>query len=66
MAGGESTTFYKPMYDGDELTSVRTVTSIEEKHGRSGVFVVITSTMSYRRQDGTLVAEATMTTIARP
>jgi acyl dehydratase len=66
MAGGESTTFHEPVYDGDEITSVRTVTSIEEKHGRSGAFVLITTTTDYRRQDGRLVAEATMTTIARP
>lgn len=66
MAGGESTTFHEPVYDGDQITSVRTVSSIEEKHGRSGAFVVITSMTSYRRQDGTLVAEARMTTIARP
>lgn len=66
MAGGESTSFYQPLYDGDEITSVRTVSSIEEKHGRSGAFVLITSTTSYTRQDGRLVAESTMTTIARP
>jgi acyl dehydratase len=66
MAGGESTTFHEPVYDGDEITSVRTVSSIEEKHGRSGAFVVITSATRYQRQDGTLVAEATTTTIARP
>jgi acyl dehydratase len=66
MAGGEDTTFHEPVYDGDEITSTRTVASIEEKHGRSGAFVLITTTAEYRRQDGRLVAEATVTTIARP
>jgi acyl dehydratase len=66
MAGGESTTFYEPVYDGDEITSTRTVSSIEEKQGRSGAFVLITSTTTFRRQDGALIAEATLTTIARP
>ncbi len=66
MAGGESTTFHEPVYDGDELTSVRTVASIEEKHGRSGAFVLIKSTTRYRRQDGALVAETILSTIARP
>jgi acyl dehydratase len=66
MAGGESTTFHEPVYDGDEITSVRTVSSLEEKHGRSGAFVLTTTTTDYRQQDGRLVSEATMTTIARP
>ena len=65
MAGGERTTFHAPVYDGDPITSTRTITSIEEKHGRSGPFVLITSAVRYER-DGTVVAESTIKTIARP
>lgn len=67
MAGGEQTAFYEPAYDGDEITSVRTIAGIEEKHGKSGAFVLITSTIRYTRaRDGVIVAESTVSTIARP
>jgi acyl dehydratase len=66
MAGGEDTRFFEPVYDADVITSVRSVVSVEQKQGRSGAFVVITSRVTYTRGDGTVVAEATMTTIARP
>jgi acyl dehydratase len=64
--GGESFRFYEPVYDGDTLTSVRVVENIEEKHGRSGPFVLVTMRTTYIRQDGTTVAETVTSTIARP
>ena len=45
---------------------VRTISSIVEKHGRSGRFVLVTWHTSYRNQHGNLVAEATTSMIARP
>lgn len=67
MAGGEQTSFHEPVYDGDRITSTRTITNIEEKHGRSGPFVLITASIRYERDnDHALVAESTVTTIARP
>ena len=67
MAGGEHTVFFEPAYDGDRITATRVITGVQEKHGRSGTFVLITSTVRYvRAGDGALVAEATLTTIARP
>jgi acyl dehydratase len=66
MGGGESIRFHQPVYDGDVLTSVRVIENIEEKHGRSGPFVLVTSRTTYTRQDGTTVAEAVTRTIARP
>ena len=66
MGGGDSIRFYEPVYDGDVLTSVRVLDSIEEKHGRSGPFVLVTTRTTYIRQDGTTVAEAMTSTIARP
>jgi hydroxyacyl-ACP dehydratase HTD2-like protein with hotdog domain len=66
MAGGENITFHHPVYDGDELTSVRVIEKIEEKHGRSGDFVLVTSRTSYVNQDGVTVAEAVGSMIARP
>ena len=66
MAGGENLTFYEPVYDGDVITSVRRIENIEQKNGRSGVFVLVTSKTTYTRQDGVVVAEAAVSTIARP
>lgn len=66
MAGGESTTFLRPSYDGDVITSVRTVESIVEKQGRSGRFVLVTWKTEYTNQRRELVAAATTSMIARP
>jgi acyl dehydratase len=66
MAGGESTTFHLAAYHSDEIEMVRTVDSIVEKQGRSGRFVLVTWRSEYRNQHRELVAEATMSMIARP
>jgi acyl dehydratase len=66
MAGGESTTFHLPAYHRDDIEMERTVESIVEKEGRSGRFVLVTWHGEYRNQDRELVAEATMSMIARP
>jgi acyl dehydratase len=66
MAGGESTTFHLPAYHRDEIEMVRTIESIVEKQGRSGVFVLVTWHTVYRNQHRQLVAEATTSMIARP
>ena len=66
MAGGESSTFHLPAYHRDEIEMTRTIESIVEKHGRSGRFVLVTWRTSYRNQRRDLVAEATMSMIARP
>ena len=39
---------------------------IEQKHGRSGEFVLVTSRTSYVNQDGVTVAETVSSMIARP
>jgi len=66
MAGGESTTFHLPAYHRDEVEMVRTISSIVEKEGRSGRFVLVTWHTTYRNQRSELVAEATTSMIARP
>ena len=66
MAGGESTTFHLPAYHRDEIEMVRTISSIVEKDGRSGRFVLVTWHTVYRNQNNELVAEATTSMIARP
>ncbi|MBJ7336094.1 MaoC family dehydratase N-terminal domain-containing protein [Mycolicibacterium sp.] len=66
MAGGESTTFHLPAYHRDEIDMVRIISSIVEKQGRSGRFVLVTWQTSYRNQRRDLLAEATTSMIARP
>jgi acyl dehydratase len=66
LAGGEDITFYEPIYDGDEITAVRVIESIEQKEGRSGPFVMLRSRVAYTRADGKLVAEAFGSMIAKP
>lgn len=66
MAGGESTTFHLPAYHRDEIEMVRTISSIVEKEGRSGRFVLVTWHTVYHNQNRELVAEATTSMIARP
>lgn len=66
MAGGETTTFHRPCYDGDVITSERRVESIVEKQGRSGRFVLVTWKTDYINQRRELVAQATTSMIARP
>ncbi|MER7006071.1 MaoC family dehydratase N-terminal domain-containing protein [Dactylosporangium sp. NPDC000555] len=66
MAGGVDWRFHLPVYDGDVVEHTRTLAGIEEKRGRSGSFVLLTSRNTYRRQDGELIAESTSRLIARP
>jgi len=66
MAGGENVTWYEPIYDGDVITATRFLVSIDQKAGRSGPFLLMTSRTTFTRADGTLVAEATMSTIYSP
>jgi acyl dehydratase len=66
MAGGEQFTFHLPSYHRDEIEMERTISSIIEKQGRSGQFVLVTWHTSYRNQRDELVAEATTSMIARP
>jgi hydroxyacyl-ACP dehydratase HTD2-like protein with hotdog domain len=66
MAGGQDIAVYEPLYDGDVVTATRTITSIREKRGRSGPFVLIISTTAYIRADGSVAAEISDSVIARP
>jgi acyl dehydratase len=66
MAAGDSITFFEPVYPGDEITAVRVLAGLEEKSGRSGRFALMRFSTTYRRDDGTVVAEIAGSTIARP
>ena len=64
MAGGEEYEFIAPIYPGDTLTAVTHVANIEEKTGRSGRFVLMTSETTYTNQHGDVVVRSRMSTIA--
>lgn len=66
MAAGVDVTFHEPIYGGDEVTSSTVVESAEEKHGRSGDFVLFVWKTTHTRGDGTLLAEETRLLVARP
>lgn len=66
MAGGQDIALYEPLYDGTVVTAVSTITGVEEKSGRSGPFVAVTSATAYAREDGTVVAEVSDTVLALP
>jgi acyl dehydratase len=66
MAGGEDISFYEPIYDGDVITAVRLIESLEQKEGHSGTFVMLRTRVAYTRADGVLVAEAHGSMIAKP
>jgi acyl dehydratase len=66
MAAGDSITFLEPVYPGDDITAVRVLAGLEEKSGRSGRFVLMRFSTTYHRGDGTLVAEISGSSIARP
>ena len=59
-----STSFISPIYPGDTLTAVTHIANIEEKTGRSGRFVLMTSETTYTNQHGDVVVRSRMSTIA--
>jgi acyl dehydratase len=66
MAGGQDIAVYEPLYDGAVVTATRTITGIEEKRGRSGPFVLVTTATRYTSQDGITVADFSDTVVALP
>ena len=42
MAGGSDVTLHRPIRPGDELTATRTLTGLQEKHGRRGAALFCT------------------------
>ena len=66
MAGGQDIAVYEPLYDGTVVTATRTITGIEEKSGRSGPFVLVTTATRYTRPGGIAVADITDSVIALP
>ena len=65
MAGGLKIEYHKPIYPGDLLTSVRILTDIYEKQGRSGSLIFYEVVMDIVNDDGDLVILEKTTRILR-
>ena len=65
MAGGLNIEYHKPIHPGDWLTSVRTLTNIYEKEGRSGTLIFYEVVMEIVNDVGDLVIREKTTRILR-
>ncbi|HKJ00029.1 MAG TPA: MaoC family dehydratase N-terminal domain-containing protein [bacterium] len=65
MAGGSRITFHRPIRPGDTLTATRTLTGLEEKHGRTGAAIFCTIEMRVTDADARPVVTEQHTRILR-
>lgn len=65
MAGGSQIDFHRPIRPGDTLTATRTLTALEEKHGRSGAALFCTIEMHVMDAAGEPVVTEVHTRILR-
>jgi acyl dehydratase len=65
LHGEEEYTYLAPIYPGDILTGVRTLTNVEEKQGRSGSMEIVTSETVYKNQHGEEVLRARTVAVIR-
>lgn len=63
LDGGSKYRYNEPVRVGDQITVVRKITDLFEKHGRMGTMLFKISEISYTNQAGRLVATQTTTTI---
>ncbi|MBI4312224.1 MAG: MaoC family dehydratase N-terminal domain-containing protein [Chloroflexi bacterium] len=66
LNGGFQVEWFRPVYLGDQLYVRTRVANIEQKKGRAGPFVVVTTQRILRNQDSEVVAVATQTAIRMP
>ena len=63
LDGGSKYRYNEPVRVGDQITVIRKITDLFEKHGRMGTMLFKVSELSYTNQEGRLVATQTTTTI---
>jgi acyl dehydratase len=63
LDGGSKYRYNAPVRVGDQITVVRKITDLFEKHGRMGTMLFKISEISYTNQEDRLVATQTTTTI---
>ena len=65
MVGGLTIDFHAPIHPGVELKSQQRLVDIEEKDGRSGRFIIMSTETEYRTLDDELIATVREKRIAR-
>lgn len=63
VAGGHQATFHRPLRIGDTLTATERLVGIEEKTGRRGTLVLVTTRTEYVNQHGELAVIFDATTV---
>ena len=63
LDGGSDWEYFQPVRAGDRITAVATITSIQERTGRLGLMLFMTTKITYANQFGEVAATQTNTSI---
>ena len=63
LDGGSDWEYFQPVRPGDQITAVSRLTDLQERTGRMGLMIIMTSLITYRNQFDELVATQTSTAI---
>lgn len=66
VRGGEEIEFFKPVYANDQVTVRGKIVSMNEKDGKSGKLIFVTSEFVYTNQKAETLAKHRITMIATP
>ena len=66
VRGSEELEFFKPVYVNDVVTVTGKIVDMNEKEGKSGILIFVTSEFAYTNQNGELLAKHRVTMIATP
>jgi acyl dehydratase len=66
VRGGEEIEFFKPVYVNDRVTVKGKIVDMNEKDGKSGKLIFVTSEFVYTNQEGEVLAKHRITMIATP
>lgn len=63
LDGGSDWEYFQPVRPGDRITAISRLTDLQERPGRMGVMIFLTSLVTYRNQFDEVVATQTTTSI---
>ncbi len=63
LDGGSDWEYFQPVRPGDRITAVSRLTDLQERPGRMGIMIFMTSLITYRNQFDEVVATQTSTSI---
>ncbi len=63
LDGGSDWEYFQPVRPGDWITAVSRLTDLQERPGRMGLMILMTSLITYRNQFDEVVATQTSTSI---